>query len=222
MTTNGDDEVPTMGDVTSTAEQLSRPAEDVLANWPYPPEGGWTADDLDRLPLDGPNGEPDFFKRVELVDGALVFMSPQKRFHARVQHGLHVRLNEQAPPELLAVSQMDMRLDREWRPCPDLMVIDAEADDDDRTFYPPQTVHLVVEIVSPESEHRDRAVKPPKYARCGIPNFWRIENNENTPVVYVFELDPATSAYGLAGIQHGRLKVDVPFSIDIDLADLPR
>ncbi|MET9065237.1 hypothetical protein [Streptosporangium sandarakinum] len=49
---------------------------DPLANRPRPPAGGWTADDLDRLPDEGPNGEPDFFKHVELVNGELVFMSP--------------------------------------------------------------------------------------------------------------------------------------------------
>jgi hypothetical protein len=48
-----------------------------LDSWPYPPPGGWTADDLDQLGLEGPNGEPDFFKRVELIDGVLMFMSPR-------------------------------------------------------------------------------------------------------------------------------------------------
>ncbi|MEO3856838.1 Uma2 family endonuclease [Acrocarpospora sp. B8E8] len=221
MTTNGDDDRPTMRDVTSTAEQLSHSAEDVLANWPYPPEGGWTADDLDRLPLDGPHGEPDFFARVELVDGALVFMSPQKRFHEHVLIGLRVRLDQQAPEKLGAVSQMDLKLDTNWRPCPDIVVADAAAVADmARTFYEADEVHLVVEIVSPESAHRDRSVKPPKYAKSGIPYYWRVENHENKPVVYVFQLDPATSAYGLVAIHRGRLSVDVPFPIDIDLDNL--
>ncbi|MFB6807313.1 hypothetical protein [Streptomyces sp. NPDC056387] len=34
---------------------------------------------------------------------------------------------------------------------------------------------------------------------------------------YVHELDPATRGYGAAGIFHGRLKVDVPFPVDLDL-----
>lgn len=40
--------------------------------WPAPPPWEWVADDLDRLPADGPNGESDFFRHVELIDGALV------------------------------------------------------------------------------------------------------------------------------------------------------
>jgi len=42
-----------------------------LPEWLYPgPDGGWTADDLDALPPDAP-------RRIELIDGALVLMSPQ-------------------------------------------------------------------------------------------------------------------------------------------------
>ncbi|GAB2443795.1 hypothetical protein GCM10027187_03860 [Streptosporangium sandarakinum] len=88
MNTPGDGDDVTVTDVSSALEY-----------WPSPPPWGWTADDLDRLPAEGPNGEPDFFEHVE----------------------------------------------------------------------------------------------------------------------YVYELDPATGAYGLTGIHHGRLTVPVPFPIDIDL-----
>jgi hypothetical protein len=49
-----------------------------------------------------------------------------------------------------------------------------------------------------------------------------VEENEGRPVVYVYELDPATKTYALTGIHHGKLSVPVPFLIDIDLDDLPR
>ena len=201
-----------MHDVTSALEY-----------WPSPPPWGWTADDMDRLPVDGPNGEPGFFERVELIGGALIFMSPQKRFHERVIHGLRIKLNEQVPSSLFALSQMDVKLSHRTRPCPDVLVIDASAaEDDDRTFYTPDEVHLVVEVVSPESEERDRMDKPPRYAAAGITNFWRVEENDGKPVVYVYELDPATKTYALTGIHHGKLSVAVPFEMTIDLDGLPR
>jgi Uma2 family endonuclease len=201
-----------MHDVTSALEY-----------WPSPPPWGWTADDLDRLPSDGPNGEPDFFEHVELIDGALVFMSPQKRFHERVIRGLTNSINAQVPNQLTALMQMDVKLGHRMRPCADVLVIDAAvADDDSRTFYSPNKVHLVVEVVSPESEERDRKTKPPRYAEAGIAHFWRIEENDGKPVVYVYELDPATKAYALTGIHHGKLSVPVPFKIGIDLDALPR
>ncbi|WP_344822540.1 Uma2 family endonuclease [Actinocorallia longicatena] len=194
-----------------------------LEYWPSPPPWGWVADDLDRLPSEGPNGEPDFFKHVELIDGALLFMSPQKRFHERMIRGLTNRLNAISPPDLVAVQQMDVKLGHRTRPCPDVVIIDAQAaDDDDRTYYLPAEVRLAVEVVSPESEERDRKVKPLRYAEAGIPHFWRVEQGEGTPVVYVYELDPATGVYALTGIHHGAFQVRVPFEISIDLGDLPR
>jgi Uma2 family endonuclease len=211
MSTHSDGDITNMHDVTSALEY-----------WPSPPPWGWNADDLDHLPSAGPNGEPDFFKHVELIDGALVFMSPQKRFHERVIRGLANSLNAQVPDHLTAVLQMDVKLGHRMRPCPDVLLIDAAADDDSRTFYNPDEVCLVIEVVSPESEERDRKLKPPRYAEAGIAHFWRAEENDGKPVVYVYELDPATKAYALNGIHHGKLSVPVPFPIDIGLDNLPR
>jgi hypothetical protein len=60
-------------------------------------------------------------------------------------------------------------------------------------------------------------VKPRKYAQAGIPHYWRVEENQGLPVVYVCELDPATQSYGLTGIFHDKLELTVPFPLDIDL-----
>jgi hypothetical protein len=38
-------------------------------------------------------------------------------------------------------------------------------------------VELVVEVISPESDERDRVVKPFEYARAGIPEFWLVETD---------------------------------------------
>ncbi len=37
-------------------------------------------------------------------------------------------------------------------------------------------------------------------------------------MVRVYELDPVTKAYALSGIHHDRLKVTVPYDIDIDIS----
>lgn len=60
--------------------------------WPVPPEGGWTADDLDRIP-----GLPP---HTELIDGSLVFMSPQTAFHGRAMRLVENALLDQAPAHL--------------------------------------------------------------------------------------------------------------------------
>ncbi|HEY9522925.1 MAG TPA: Uma2 family endonuclease [Thermopolyspora sp.] len=197
---------------------------EALTYWPSPPPWGWIADDLDHLPAEGPNGEPDFFKRVELIDGALVFMSPQKRIHQYAITGLRNALDGLLPdqPRLAVLTEMDVKLGHRMRPCPDVLVVDAVAAADfDRTCYTPDEVRLVVEVVSPESEERDRKTKPLRYAAAGIPHFWRVEAEGGKLVVYVYELDPATGQYAITGIHHDRMKISVPFPIDIDLDDLP-
>ncbi|HUN30437.1 MAG TPA: Uma2 family endonuclease [Trebonia sp.] len=87
-----------------------------------------------------------------------------------------------------------------------------------RPFRPARPPALVVEVVSPESEDRDRETKPAKYARAGIRFLWRIEREGSTPVAYTYELDPASGTYVATGVHRGRLKTDIGFPVDIDLA----
>ena len=49
---------------------------------------------------------------------------------------------------------------------------------------------------------------------------WRVENEGGEPVVYTFELEPATRRYVPTGIHRNRLKVTVPFDIDVDLTEI--
>jgi Uma2 family endonuclease len=81
-------------------------------------------------------------------------------------------------------------------------------------------VLLVVEVVSPESAHRDRTVELRKYAEAGIPHYWCIEDEDETPVVHVYELDGPTRSYAPAGVFRGSLQVAVPFDITLDLKKL--
>lgn len=53
-------------------------------------------------------------------------------------------------------------LDPRNRPEPDLLVTTADFDGD-RTWFAPEDVRLVIEVVSPESAHRDRTVRLRKY-----------------------------------------------------------
>ncbi|MFI2430936.1 Uma2 family endonuclease [Streptomyces sp. NPDC018693] len=181
--------------------------------WPRPPVGGWTADDLDRLPNLPPH--------TELIDGSLVFVSPQTSFHSRTMRLLDNALLAQAPEGLDVNREMSVKLDKRNRPEPDVLVFRADADTGPRqTWYRPEDVILAVEVVSEDSEERDREVKPRKYAAAGIRHYWRVEENSGLPVVYVYELDPATRAYALTGIHHDKLTLTVPFPLTIDLTSI--
>ncbi|MFB6816127.1 Uma2 family endonuclease [Streptomyces sp. NPDC056347] len=180
-------------------------------NYPVPPPGGWTADDLDRL--------PNLPRRTELIDGSLVFMSPQTRFHMRTMRLLENSLLEQAPDDFDVFREFSVRLDSRNRLEPDVLVVPTGADTGpNQTFLRPQDVILAVEVVSEESAVRDREIKPRKYTTAGVVHFWRVESGgDGLPVVYVYELDPALNAYTPTGIHHNRLKLDVPFPLEIDL-----
>ncbi|MFE0523817.1 Uma2 family endonuclease [Streptomyces sp. NPDC058954] len=193
------------------------PVDEPAYRWPVPPPEGWTADDLDRIP-----GLPP---HTELIDGSLVFMSPQTRFHSRTMRLLDNVLLEQAPEHLDVDREMTVKLDPKNRPEPDIVVYTVDAiTGPDQTWYRPEDIVLAVEVVSADSRERDRDVKPRKYAAAGVPHFWRVEQDDDKgfPVVYVYELDPATQVYGLTGIFHERLKVSVPFDIEIDLTAVDR
>ncbi|GHF54936.1 Uma2 family endonuclease [Streptomyces sp. ET3-23] len=181
-----------------------------LPDWMIPPRpSGWEAGDLDNL-----HQAP---RHTELIDGALIFMmSPQRSWHSRLVENLTFALRQATPAGFEAEREMTVRLDRKSRPEPDILVSTA-AYDPDRTWYAPEDVPLVVEVVSEESADRDRSLKPFKYAQARIPHFWRVEDEAGSPVVHTYELDTMTSSYVPTGIHRGRLKVSVPFSLDIDL-----
>ena len=62
--------------------------------------------------------------------------------------------------------------------------------------YPAAEVDVVVEVVAPESEERDRVVKPLEYAQAGIPEMWLVEQappTSNDALINVYRLTPGPS-----------------------------
>lgn len=186
-----------------------------LPDWMRPPRPeGWLAEDLDNL--------PDAPRHTELIDGVLVFMmSPQRRWHSSVIFTLRTELTHQAPEGFFVDSEMTVRLDERNRPEPDVIVSTATIDSD-ATCYEARDVVLGIEVVSPESAHRDRTVKPHKYAEAGINHFWRVEPEtaDASTTVHVYELDDLTRTYVPTGIFRDTLTVDVPFPVELDVQAL--
>ncbi|WP_052864916.1 MULTISPECIES: Uma2 family endonuclease [Streptomyces] len=185
--------------------------------WPVPPPNGYTVDDLFAL--------PDLPPHTELIDGSLVFVSPQRDFHTLVMYLLESGLRRTVPERFRVRREMAVVLDPHNVPEPDILVLRAEAVRDRRqTRYEASDVVLAVEVVSPDSEARDRDSKPGKYAAAGIPHFWLVEmaGDKDHPVVHEYALDPVTKEYVPAGIHRERLKTTVPFTVDIDLTEVDR
>ncbi|GIH75038.1 Uma2 family endonuclease [Planobispora longispora] len=188
---------------------------DSVPDWLIPPERGFTAGDLDRL-----RGLPP---HTELIDGTLVFVSPQTRFHTRMLSLLERALSTAAPAHMRVEREMTVKLGPRQRPEPDVVVLHAHAATDPMcTFYEAADVLLAVEVVSEESAERDRKRKPQLYAEAGIPHFWRVEYENDCPAVYVHELDQADGVYRLTGTHRERLTLSLPFEVDIDLTEATR
>jgi Uma2 family endonuclease len=184
-----------------------------VPEWMRPPRPeGWYSEDLDNI-AEAP-------RHTELIDGALVFMmSPQRIWHARLITALVNSLTAQAPEGIEVDREITIRLDKWNRPEPDILIVTAPHDLS-RTFYTPEVTLLVGEVVSPESAHRDRTVKLRKYAEAGIAHYWRVEEEDGSPVVHAYELDGPTRSYAPTGVHRHQLHSSTPFTIDIDLDSL--
>ncbi|MEO3888821.1 Uma2 family endonuclease [Nonomuraea sp. B5E05] len=200
--------------MTVTAEPvIKQMTSSSVPDWVFPPPQGFVAEDLDHL--------PDLPAHTELIDGSLVFVSPQRHFHHSVLFRLHNAMEELVPPGHEVLQEMSVKLSARQRPEPDLIVVGPKAViGREVTCFKAEDVVLAAEVVSPDSELRDRERKPVLYAQAGIPHYWRIEEIHGKPAVFVHELDLGTMTYALAGVHHDRLKVSVPFDIDIDLTTL--
>jgi len=180
--------------------------------WPLPPQDGYTVDDLFTL--------PDLPPHTELIDGSLVFVSLQRRFHSKMTDLLMIGLRRTIPDGLKAERQMTVILDRRNGPEPDVSVVRGEAATDlEQTRFQVEDVVLAVEVVSPDSKARDHNAKPRKYAAAGIPYFWLVEMSEESqhPVIRTYEIDPVNKTYALTGIHHDKLKLKAPYAINIDI-----
>ncbi|MER5884687.1 Uma2 family endonuclease [Streptomyces sp. NPDC001941] len=193
-------------------DQQDAPEEPYV--FPVPPVGGWTADDLDRIP-----GLP---QHTELIDGGLFFVSPQTIFHMAALRLLDTALVQHVPDTHYVAREISVKLGPRDRPEPDLMVVAKSALSGlAQTWFSPEDVLLAVEIVSPESVHRDRELKPRRYAAAGIRHHWRVElDDEEQAVLYAYELDPGSGTYALTGIHRKAFTLDQPFPTEIDLSRL--
>lgn len=178
--------------------------------WPVPPDGGWTADDLDQL--------PDLPRQTELIDAGLVFACRQNLFHEHTGCVIERRLGSAAPAGLEVLHAFTIDIDSHNRPAPDVIVVREDVlRHPDQTRLPADAVVLAVEVVMPGSETRDRETKPLKYARAGIPHYWRVEDEKGRVAIHVFELEPTSGAYVGTGVFRNHMSMSVPFPVDLDL-----
>ncbi|HEV2121902.1 MAG TPA: Uma2 family endonuclease [Chloroflexota bacterium] len=128
------------------------------------------ADDIWDVPDDG--------KRYEVIEGELVITTAPDLDHQRPVGGLHgyiwTYVRRQRTGEVF-VSPVGLILDEENGIQPDLVYVSNER----RGILTRRGIRgvpdLVVEVLSPSTEARDRGVKLRRYAAAGVQHYWIVD-----------------------------------------------
>ncbi len=124
-------------------------------------------------------GHPAFDdKRVELIDGVIVDMSPRSPAHENVVAWLNLWLSRHLDDtryELRVAGSLRLS---ESEPEPDIFVTDV---DHPRDIHP-TSAHLVIEVAA-TSLKRDTVVKPTIYAEA-VSEYWVVKLEDRQVVVY--------------------------------------
>ncbi|HAS50624.1 MAG TPA: hypothetical protein DCS21_02290 [Gammaproteobacteria bacterium] len=138
----------------------------------------WTRQQYENMAL------LDFFQpeaRVELLDGVIIDMSPQRSFHATAVCLVEDALRGVFQSGYVVRNQMPLALDAQSEPEPDVAVVRGRTRD--YTQAHPTTAVLVVEVAD-TTLRLDRKTKQAVYARNGIAEYWII--NLKTPALEVY------------------------------------
>jgi Uma2 family endonuclease len=142
-------------------------------------------------------------KRVELIDGKIVDMSPQLE-----PHTVAVMLATKAmqkifkEPRFCVRAQFPMRVGNDSEPEPDVAVVRGSIREPLKLGHP--TTALVVIEVSDDSLRKDRGIKADLYAAAGIADYWII----NLPQRQVeIRRNPARDTKGRFGFRYSHVEV---------------
>ena len=147
-------------------------------------KGGYTLDDYYALPED---------MRVELIDGDFYVMLAPAFIHQKILGDLHILFRECIDAHEMDcevfLSPCDVRLDRDNRTMvePDLLVICGGYDLGAQHFD--GAPDLTLEILSPSTRAKDMLLKLHKYQHAGVKEYWIVDPDKETVLVYDFRND---------------------------------
>lgn len=131
-------------------------------------------------------------ERVELLEGVIVLMSPQKDPHAHAIEELTFALARQIDDRHRLRCQLPLTLGEDSEPEPDLAVVLARGKDRPASGHP-RSALLVIEVAG-DSLRKDRLVKSRLYARAAIPEYWIVNLEDRCLEVYR-DPDPESGVY---------------------------
>lgn len=170
----------------------------------------WTRAEYDRM-IDAGVLPPD--ARLELLDGEIIEMVPQKSRHAAAIGLVEQALRPIFGPDYWIRVQSPLALDNASEPEPDLAVVKGSPRDFVATH--PSTAILVVEV-SESTLPYDRGPKLAAYARNGIPEYWIVNLEESVVEVH---RQPGPDGYAKIAVLNAGKKLEVSGQT-IAIADL--
>lgn len=138
----------------------------------------WTRAEYDRL-IDAGIFQPD--EHLELLDGEIITVTPQKSRHTTAVHAVAQALGAVFADTAYVRVQAPLALSESSQPEPDVAVVPGSLRDyrDEH----PHTALLIVEVAD-TSLRLDRHTKGPLYARAGLPEYWIVNLNDGILEVY--------------------------------------
>lgn len=139
----------------------------------------FTVDEFLRMGEAGVFREDD---RLELIEGAILEVTPTGSAHAACVNRLNHALSRLAGRAIVAV-QNPVRLSEDSLPQPDLALLRWRDDFYAMRHPGPEDVLLLVEVADTTLAY-DRDVKVPLYARASIPEVWLVDLGGSAVWVY--------------------------------------
>ena len=116
-------------------------------------------------------------RRVELLNGEIVKMSPIKSPHASTVKVLISILTSRLTEDFILDVQNPVELSEYSEPEPDLAILKFKADFYSSAHPKPEDVELLIEVAD-STLQKDRKVKLPLYAEAGIKEVWIVNLKE--------------------------------------------
>lgn len=120
-------------------------------------------------------------RRVELIEGEIIEMSPMNKPHATAVRKLLSILRTFFSAEYLIDSQLPMSFSKSSEPEPDVAVIKGKIEDFTKSH--PKTAELIIEV-SDSTLRFDRSAKASLYAQNKIQDYWILNLKDRTLEVY--------------------------------------
>jgi Uma2 family endonuclease len=133
-------------------------------------------------------------KRVELIEGEVIEMSPLSPRHVASTDRLYRLLREVVPDGYWVRLQAPLSLG-ESEPEPDVSIVLGSPDDHEEAH--PTTAALVVEVSDTLLPY-DRTFKQSLYAKAGIPEYWIVNLKDSQVEVYREPAAVANAPFGYA------------------------